>query len=361
VAISEETAMATASTEQKHNQEDSTPLTIAVYQNGDHVSGILQQAYNRGLLLKDTQESGQQDAQTQSRRSRGELGIDAGGDVAFLARAAAKVGYSRERGTGEENRQDQRVVSSYEYTEAYYLHVVRRHLREQGLLRSVATLADANHLEIGSFVEFQASFRPNQITPFLDILTPDLLGRCFHYRRMSGAAAKLGAVEGFNGLEGFDRVKAFAEQARIQADADADLARAVATAVRADFRSEATREYYGTVGSDSDAVTAVTICDAACFLVDDADRLLDGHFTVLGKVSSKVAGDVPVLARNKLLNRLDTEFVDEAFRQLRTFTQKGAAQLPGDNEQALEKVLDASLDSRINGPSFNVIPVAIYL
>jgi hypothetical protein len=47
--------------------------------------------------------------------------------------------------------------------------------------------------------------------------------------------------------------------------------------------------------------------------------------------------------------------------ELRTFTQKGAAQLPGDNEQALEKVLDASLDSRINGPSFNVIPVAIYL
>lgn len=337
------------------------PLTIAVYQNGDHVSGILQQAYNRGLLLKDTQESGRQDAQTQSRRSQGELGVDAGGEVAFLARAAAKAGYSRERGTGDENRQDQRVVSSYEYTEAYYLHVVRRHLREQGLLRSVATFADANHLEIGSFVEFQASFRPNQITPFLDILTPDLLGRCFHYRRMSGAAAKLGALEGFDGLEGFDRVKAFAEQARIQADADADLARAVATAVRADFRSEATREYYGTVGTDGDAVTAVTICDAACFLVDDADRLLDGQFTVLGKVSSKVARDVPVLARNKLLNRLDTEFVDEAFRQLRTFTQKGAAKLPGDNEQALEKVLDASLDSRINGPSFNVIAVAIYL
>src|SRR5665811_389170 len=95
-------------------------------------------------------------AQTQSRRSRGELGIDAGGEVAFLARAAAKAGYSRERGTGDENRQDQRVVSSYEYTEAYYLHVVRRHLREQGLLRSVATLADANHLEIGTRQNFQS-------------------------------------------------------------------------------------------------------------------------------------------------------------------------------------------------------------
>ena len=87
--------MAKASMEKTSTQEDSTPLTIAVYQNGDHVSGILQQAYNRGLLLKDTQESGRQDAQTQSRRSRGELGIDAGGEVAFLARAAAKAGYSR--------------------------------------------------------------------------------------------------------------------------------------------------------------------------------------------------------------------------------------------------------------------------
>lgn len=114
--------------------------------------------------------------------------------------------------------------------------------------------------------------------------------------------------------------------------------RTVTTAVRADFGSDATREYYGTVGSGDDTVTAVTICDAACFLIDDADRLLDGHFTVLGKVTSKVTHDVPVLARNKLLNRLDTEFVDAAFRQLRDVTQKGAAQLPGDNEQALDKI-----------------------
>lgn len=341
--------------------EDQAPLTIAVYQNGDHVSGLLQQAYNRGLLLTDTQESGHQETQIQSGRSHGDLGIEVGGDVPFLAKAAGRAGYGRERGSGDENRQDQRVISSYEYTEAYYLHIVRRHLQEHGLLRSVASLSNANALNIGDFIEFQASFRPNQITPFLDILTPELLGRCFHYQRISGAAKKLGAVEGFEGLEGFDRIKAFAEQARIQADADADVARAVATAVRSDFRSDATREYYGTVGSSDDAVTAVTICDAACFLVDDADRLLDGHFTVLGKVTSKVAHDVPVLARNKLLSRLDAEFIDDAFRKLRDVTQKGAVRLSGDNDQALEKVLDVGLESRISGPSFNVIPVAIYL
>ena len=341
--------------------EESARLTIAVYQNGDHVSGILQQAYDRGVLRNDTLESGQQSTQSQAKDSKTDLGLEAGADVPFMAKAQGRMGYGRSRQLGDESRQEDRVTSTFEYTEAYYLHVVRRHLHGNGMLRSVATITDAAALTVGDFVEFQAEFRPNQVTPFLDILTPEFVSRIAHYRQMRRAADNLGAVEGFAGLDGFDRIRAFAEQAKMRAEADADFARSVAAAVQADFRGAATREYYASIGTGDRAVTAVTICDTPCFLLDDADRLLDGSFTVLGKVSSSVAQDVPVLSRNKLLSRLDVEFVDEALDQLREATKEGATRLPGDQGDAIEDVLDANLEARIVGPSFNVIPIAIYL
>lgn len=339
---------------------DPPTLTIALYQNGDYVSGLLQQAYERGLLRRHTHEHEQGSAATEGRDSGTDVSLGVGADVPFLAKAQVEIGHGRKRQVGGETRQEDRVTSSFEYTEAHYLHIVRRHLREVGVLHHVTSATDAQGVTIGDFVEFQAAFRPNQVTPFLDVLTPELVSRIAHYRRMKAAASTLGAVEGFEGLEGFDRIKAFAEQAKMLADADADLARAVATAVRADFRGAATREYHGGIGMGSDSVTAVTICDAACFLVDDEDRLLDGSFTVLGKVTTTVSQDVPALSRNKLLRRLDADFVDTVLGQLRTETKKGAAKLPG-GQQAVEEVLDATFESRIAGPSFNVIPIAIYL
>ena len=335
--------------------------TVTVYQNGDHVSGILQQAYERGLQRDGTYVSAKQTAESKTLESGGKGAGEAGADVPFLAKAQVSLGYSRQRQSGHESRQEDRVTSSFVYTEAHYLHFVRRFLRDSGLLRSITSHADAKAVKVGDFVEFQAAFRPNQVTPFLDILTPDLVGRIAHHRRMREAADNLGAIEGFDGLEGFERIKAFAEQAKMRAEADADLARGLAIAVHADFRGAATREYYGSIGNGDEAVTAVTICDTPCFLLDDADRLLDGSFTVLAKVSTAVEDDVPVLSRNKLLSRLDVGFVDGALADLRKATSDGAAKLPGDRGDAIDKVLDATLDSRIAGPSFNVIPVAIYL
>ena len=339
---------------------ESHRLTISVYQNGDHVSGLLQQAYDQGLLRADSEETGQQDSQSQGRDSGFNVGADASGNVPALAKFGAKFGYTRNRRDGDESRQETRVSSTYEYTEAYYLHAIRRFLEEGGLLKPVLSVADAEALSVGEFVEFRASFRPNQMTPFLDILTPELVGELVRSRSLAAAADKIGALEGFSGLSGFDSVRAYAEQSNIKANAASATAAAITAAVRADFRGEATREYYGLVGSGSYSVTAVTVCDTACFLVDDADRLLDGCFTVLGKVTTTVAVDVPALARNKLLNRLEPEFVDKALNGFRELTKASAAKVEG-GETAVEEILDATLESRIVGSSFNVIPIAIYL
>jgi hypothetical protein len=157
-------------------------------------------------------------------------------------------------------------------------------------------------------------------------------------------------------------MRIFSEKNLAEAQAKADLARAVAEAVRVDFRSEKTREFYGTIGTGEEAVTAITICDNPHFVVDDEDRILDGRYTVLGKVTSPMVRDVPILGRNKVLDRLRPEMVDDAFKELRGGANKQARKLEDrlSSEPEIGDIFDTALASRIEGPSFQVVPVAIY-
>jgi hypothetical protein len=141
-----------------------------------------------------------------------------------------------------------------------------------------------------------------------------------------------------------------------------ELAYAIARAVRVDFRSEKTREFYGTIAPGPDGVTAITICDNAHFVVEDEDRILDGDFTVLGKVTSTTSTDVPMLERNKILERLKPEGVDTLFRQLRHSVEGQARKLDahGDDGDLPDDFFDVAFSSRVWGPSFKVIPIAIY-
>jgi hypothetical protein len=133
----------------------------------------------------------------------------------------------------------------------------------------------------------------------------------------------------------------------------------LAAAVRSDFRAEKTREFYGRVND----VTAVTICDNEHFVVEDEDRILDGSFTVLGKVTSVGDVDVPMLSRNKVLDRIKPEVVDRLFGLLlETAGNQADDRISlGDSEEMLpSEVFDLELPSRIEGKSFKVIPIAVY-
>ena len=229
-------------------------------------------------------------------------------------------------------------------------------MRESQLLKTVTSRTDAAGLEVGEFVEYQATFRPNEINALLDILTPDLVAAITrYYFRNEGMKA-------FDNWADFENLKAYSEKNQIIAQTQADLARAVAGAVRVDFRSEKTREFYGTIGNDAEVVTAVTICDNPHFVVDDEDRILDGQYTVLGKVTSPTSTNVPILDRNKILDRLKPEGVDELFKTLRdsvTKQSKGLEARAG-SDQLANDIFDVALASRIDGSSFKVVPVAIY-
>jgi hypothetical protein len=334
--------------------------TVSIYQNSEHVSGILQQLFGEPLVTEQSRES------LDERKDSSGTTTNTGGAAQVAVKAPIVQGSVKgDRTRGSREDQDltlsTRSVTNFVYSQAYYLYLVRDTLRARGHLKTVASSDDALGLSSGDFIEYQATFRPNEINALLDILTPDLIAAITAYRVRSQGARLL---EGFEDIED---LKSEWFKAETKASVQADLARAVATALRVDFRSESTREYYGTIDTDGDhEVTAVTICDNTHFVVEDEDRILDGHFTVLGKVTSPADTDVPVLERNKVLERLQPTAVDQIFEALRQSVEPQAQRLSerssaaGGDFPSGSDLLNVEFASRVPGLSFRVIPIAIY-
>lgn len=325
--------------------------TVTIYQNPDHVSGILQQLYREPLATAGTLENVTTNETSTSTGIDG--GVDVTGQVGFFSNKATIAGKvaaaadNQNKASGSGKR-----TSVMEYTQAFYLHVVREFLRDSGQLHTVSSLADAQNLQVGDIVEYSAVFTPDRMTVFLDVLTPDLIAAIVERNIRSTA------IEGID-WSNFEQRNEVLEKTRHKIEMQTDLARAVTHAVRTDFRSDKTREFFAEISESTDVppVTAITICDNVNFTVDDTDRILDGRFTVLGKVSETLATDRPTLERNKLLSSIPPESVDALIEEMHE-------QLAGTLERARltgEVAFDPGLTARVPGQSFKVIPIAIYI
>lgn len=326
--------------------------TVCIYQNSDYVADILQQMGDLGLATaSEHEETNRQDVTVDTAASGG-AGIAGGLSLPGVGKTEVNLKGDLDRKHGEGSSNDQRVKRQYVYSQAYYLQVVRRYLRERGLCRSLDSMP--SQLHPGEFVEFAATFRGNEIVAILDIASPDLVSSLVEYRIRA---------EGLNiydaGLT-FEQRQAAAEKVYAKADNRSRLARAITEAVRTDFRSDDTREYYGAVLPVSEELTAVTICDTKHFLVDDEDRILDGDFTVLAKVFSGIEQDVSLFDRNKLLHRFNIDIIDELFNQL---VEIGKASSKDNlfTKKIDSDILDVSFSAKLRGSSFKVMPIAIYV
>ncbi len=211
-----------------------------------------------------------------------------------------KLGNSEREETGVNSGSKRRFV----YSQAYYLQLVRKTLHAQSRVQSITSAVDCANLASGDIVDFQSTFRANEVNALLDIATPELVGAltAFLQRRKAAKAVK--------NLANASKVDAEWKKFELEAASRGEMARAVAAATRTDFRSDGTREFYGVVGVEPDDITAITICDNNWFSTADHDRILDGDFKVLGKVVSGVEHDTPALGRNKVLSRVNADYLE---------------------------------------------------
>lgn len=148
---------------------------------------------------------------------------------------------------------------------------------------------------------------------------------------------------------GHEELQKFLQRSNLEAESRAEIAAAATQAVRQDFRNETTREYFGRVigGSDTEFVTAVTICDTEYFASQDKDRILDGTFTVLGKVTEILNDKASILSRNKVLNRIQQPALDELNSQM----------LKSSSAEQFNTQFKLDLEP----PIVKIIPVAIFI
>jgi hypothetical protein len=326
------------------------PIPVAtIYQNSDQVAGILQQLFGQPLIVEETRDSSSTAGDNASVASSasasgdgtaaipllGSLRVRAGGDLAASGSWTAN--------TGTAARQQ------FVYSQAYYLHLVRQHLSNTGSLHQLASVEDVESIGPGTFVEYTTSFDPVELTLALEVITPDLVDAIAQWtvRNEYKGSYPEGAT--------FEGIRAHGEKMRIDAESKGAFARAVATAVQADARQGTTREYYGRIAREP-ALTAITVCEREHFIAGDPDRLLDGTFTVFGKVISHVEQDVPTFARNKLLRNFSADAFDKVLAQVRSGLLN-AKDILGMKPDAF---LDLKRDSRVIGKSFTVLPLAIF-
>lgn len=342
---------------------DKPHYTVAIYQDPLQVEGVLQQM--RGALLTDASVVDDRNtSQTDGSDVTGRGGVGAELKVPALGSIQASAELKAGDSTQYATKAGLQATRNFKYTSAFYLHEVRNGLRTSGLLKTIDGPSAVGGLRPGDFVEFQASFSPDEIIALLDVFNPQLIGGLTKWLRR-----KSFIEEAVSAVSDDERQQAVLQYQTIP-DADAEFAQAVAEAVRVDFRSAATREYFGTIANCPD-VTAVTVCETQHFLVDDADRILDGHFSVLGKLSTPPTADVPILSRNKVLDRIQPAALDYAMQWLQDLAKQRietSEAVPFGNDQTVQQVagtldeyLDLSFPSRIDGDSFKVIPMAIFL
>lgn len=330
---------------------------ITVYQDDEHVEGLLQQLANLGLLTSHELEDRTSASEEARRGGGGDVSAKVAAKLPGLLDAEAGLGGNRQRlrvdGTEESHTQRRQ----YTYTQAYHLHILQQYLRQHGLLDSARTMESWSAIKPGQFIEFQSSFLGNEISAILEIFSPDMISAIVRYLGRRAAVRFLDAEE-----MSFESKREKVDQQYRRADMHAELAHSVAEAIQADFRSDKTLEFYSTIKIGDESLTAVVICEKQYFLTHDSDRLLDGSFKVLGKIVSDVMDDVPALERNKLLRRLNPDLIDWLAMSFKSLPTQSVLNSISQDGHAFEgELVDSGFTGRLKGRSFKVVPIAIYV
>ncbi|MBM4574967.1 hypothetical protein GS896_25715 [Rhodococcus hoagii] len=326
---------------------------VVVYQNSDFVGSLTQAVTNAGLA-RSGQAEFQHDHERGEARGRGrkaQLGAKA--QAPLLGDLSVDVGANSDRSTTEKEARSRRLRVDVSYDIALHLHRLHDALDAQ---TTVVEHGDAE-IGVGDIVKFTGTFGPDPVSAILDIASPELVAEITRFIARSKRPAVTG--EFFD----IDQLKGQWEYIEQQATARADLARAVTTALHTDFRRETTIEFHCTI---AEGLTGVVACEAEHFVTADPDRLLDGEFTVFGKVISPPEDNVHILRKNKFLRRIDPDFLGWMFDTVSDGVDQANDGQVMDFARRFSRAVDPAppidlhFPSVIEGRSFAVLPIAIY-
>lgn len=327
------------------NTAPTDEYSLVIYRNDEFVAGLIQQIFNIGLPVDEMRETIQASMIQQAKETAGTAEAEAGFNVPWAAKAGAKVGGSAKTAGSEDAKDERKNQLTFQYTQANFLHNVRHQLHQKNLIKPMTGVDSLQGVEVGSFVEFSATFEANEINSILDLATPELVAAVTKWQAKKDQREKFDYYYAL----GNEELQKFLQKSNLEADSRAEIAAAATSAVRQDFRNETTREYFGKVvgGTTRKHITAVTICDTEHFASQDKDRILDGTFTVLGKVSEISMKSTSILSRNKVLNRIQQPMLDELNDSMQEAAQDGK--------------FNTQFRLGLKPPLVKVIPIAIYV
>ncbi|MCA1007257.1 hypothetical protein LCL87_16160 [Rhodococcus hoagii] len=326
---------------------------MVVYQNSDFVGSLTQAATNTGLARTGEEEfqHGLERGETRGRGSKAQLGGKA--QAPFVGGVSVDVGGNSDRSRTESEARSRRLRVDVSYDIALHLHRLHDALGDQ---TAVVENAD-DDIGVGDIVKFTGTFGPDPVSAVLDIASPELVAEITRFVSRSKRPA---VTEDFFDI---DKLKGQWEYIEQQATARSDLARAVTAALHTDFRRDATIEFHCEIAA---GITGVVVCEAEHFVTADPDRLLDGEFTVFGKVITPPEDNVHILRKNKFLRRIDPDFLGWMFETITDGVERAndgqlnrfARQFDRNSKTA--PPIDLHFPAVIEGRSFAVLPIAIY-
>lgn len=231
--------------------EENDVFSLVIYQNPEYVSALLQQLFAIGLPVEEFAETFNAGMRQRTTEAGLRGGAKAGVKFPFLSNASIHAEAEAKTSGGSESKEEQRQQQKFLFTQANYLHNVRGALDERGLIFRISGSESVARLKPGVFVEFSASFTPNEVNSILDIATPELVAAIVKRNHTKDA------LKAFDFDTTHEARQAFAMKVQLEAESKAELAAAATVAVRQDFRNETTREYFGTVG-DQNGLTVST-------------------------------------------------------------------------------------------------------
>ena len=302
------------------NIVDVSLYSLVIYQNDAFVDGLYQSMYG-GKIDSSTQED------SNDNKKSGDLKISGGADLSVWGKGL-KTDAS---GAGLlENSTGNRATQTMSYTQSYYLHKVREKFYQNSGIKKLEKANDFDDVSSSDFIEFRATFEKNDLVSVLDMITPQLGGVIGHIL--------------------YTKDKTATEFDQNQANGQFELGKSIVEALHKEFRNETSSEFYGKVidkSCNSVDITTVLICDKEFFANADDDRILDGEFTVFGKVVAKSTEGISKFERNKLLKRIKPKGKEWLAKKIAE--QKNA-----------DDYVDTTIDFDIKGNVVKVIPIAIY-